>query len=110
MPDTDSPVMDTLEAMIGSSLKNCRLSEREYMLTRIAALVAVNAPAASYAMNVGAAVDTGVTLEDVQGVLVAVAPVVGTAHIASAALAIAEGLGFVVGVLEAELEAQAEGS
>ena len=108
MPDTTSPVMDTLEAMIGSSLKNSRLSEREYMLTRIAALVASDASAASYAMNVGAAVDTGVTLEDVQGVLVAVAPVVGTARIASAALAIAEGLGFVVGVLEAELEAQAE--
>jgi hypothetical protein len=80
------------------------------MLTRIAALVAVDAPATSYLLNVGPAVDSGLTLEDVQGVLIAVAPVVGTAHVVSAAVNIAQGLGFAVGLVEGELEADAEGA
>ena len=55
-------------------------------------------------MNLGLAVDTGVTLEDVQGVLVAVAPIVGTARVASAAGNITEALGFVVAIADAEAE------
>jgi hypothetical protein len=74
------------------------------MLTRIAALVAVDAPPASYLLNAGAASDVGVTLEDVQGVLIAVAPLVGTARVVSAAGNITRALGFAIAVAEAELE------
>jgi hypothetical protein len=42
-------------------------------VARIAALVAVDAPPLSYPANADAADDVGFTLEDVQGVLVAVA-------------------------------------
>ena len=76
------------------------------MLARIAALAAVGAPPASYLVNAGTAVDAGITLEDVQGVLIAVAPIVGTARVVSAAGNIARALGIAVAAIEAELEAE----
>ena len=108
MPDdeTDSPVLDTLALITAASLGNCHLAERELMLVRTAALVATGAPASSYLLNVGAAFDAGITIDDVQDVLVAVAPIVGTSRVMSASAHIAEALGFVIAVaeLEAELE------
>ena len=72
---------------------------------RLAALIAVDAPAASYLLHVGPAVDVDVTLEDVQDVLIAVAPVVGTARTPSAAAKIVDALGAAI-VLEAVAEAE----
>lgn len=106
MPDTEGPVIDTLAVMVAASLENCSLPPREFMLARIAALIASDAPAASYALNVGAAVDSEVTLEDVQDVLVAVAPIVGAPRVVAATAAIAKGLGFAIGVIEADLEVE----
>ena len=62
MPDSDTPVMDTLALMTAASLENSDLPPREFMIARIAALAAVDAPAASYALNVGPAADSGITL------------------------------------------------
>ena len=78
--DEETPVLDTLAAMTAASIENSNLGNRELMLTRIAALAAVDAPAISYLMNVGAAADSGLTVEDVQGILSAVAPIIGTAR------------------------------
>ena len=100
----DTPVSDTLLVMTATSLENSDLSPRELMIARIAALVAVDAPAASYALNTLPAADSGITVDDVEDILVAVAPVVGTARIVSATAKIAEGLGFVIALAEAELE------
>jgi alkylhydroperoxidase/carboxymuconolactone decarboxylase family protein YurZ len=108
MPDSDTPVMDTLTVMTAASLENSDLSLREFMMVRIAALAAVDAPAVSDALNVEAAADSGITLDDVEDVLVAVAPIVGTARVVSAAAGIARGLGLVVAIAEAELEAGAD--
>lgn len=108
MPDSDSPVLDTLAMMTAASLESSGLPDRELMLVRIAALVAVDAPAASYVMNAGAAMDSGVTLEDVQGVLVAVAPIVGTARVVSASVGLLEGIGFALELLEESLEDDSE--
>ena len=80
------------------------LDAREHMLARLAALVAVGAPDASYLMNAAAAADAGVT-EDVQGVLIAVAPIVGTPRVLAGAAGITRALGFAVAVAEAEIEA-----
>ena len=99
----DTPVSDTLLVMTATSLENSDLSPRELMIARIAALVAVDAPAASYALNALPAAESH-TLDDVEDILVAVAPVVGTARIVSATAHIAEGLGFVIALAEAELE------
>ena len=69
-------------------------------------MAAVDAPAASYLMHVGPAVDVGLTVEQVQGILIAVAPIVGTPRTVSAATKITEALGIVVVALAAEIEAE----
>ena len=90
------------------SIERCNLDAREMMLARIAALAAVDAPPASYLLNAGAASDVGITLDDVQGILVAVTPIVGTPRVMAAAGNITRALGFAIAVLEAELEAELE--
>ena len=104
----DTPLLDTVAAMTAASLENCSLEPRELMLARIAALAAAGAPPLSYLVNAGTASDAGITLADVQGVLVAIAPIVGTARTVSAAGNVARALGFAVAAVEAELEAELE--
>jgi len=98
----DTPVLDTLADMTASSIKHINLDAREHMAVRLAALVAVDAPAASYLVNAGTAADAGVTAADVQGVLIAIAPIVGTARVVSAAGNIAKALGIAIAVAEDE--------
>ncbi len=50
----------------------------------------------------------GITVDDVQDVLVAIAPIVGTARTVLAAGNIARALGFAIAAVEAELEAELE--
>ena len=77
---------------------------RQGMLVRLAALVAVDAPPVSYLLNLAVASDVGVVAEDVEQVLIGIAPVVGTARVVSAGGKIARALGFAIAVAEAELE------
>jgi len=100
----ETPVLDTIALMTASSVDACNLDPRELMLARIAALAAVGAPPVSYLANAGTAVDLDVTLEDVQGVLVAVAPIIGTALTVTAAGNITRALGFAIAAIEAELD------
>ncbi len=102
---SDTPVLDALAAITAESVVRSGLDANSLMVARIAALAAVDAPAASYLMHVGPAVDAGLTIEQVQGILIAVAPIVGTPRTVSAAANITEALGIVVVALEAELEA-----
>jgi alkylhydroperoxidase/carboxymuconolactone decarboxylase family protein YurZ len=81
----DTPVLDTVFAMHLDALERSGLDARTYVLTRLAALVALDAPPVSYAVTMGAAADAGVTMEDAQSVLIAIAPLVGTARITAAA-------------------------
>ena len=81
----EAPVLDVLAKMTADSIEATRLDERTLMLVRIAALVAVDAPPVSYLMNLGVAGELGVDADQVEDVLVAVAPIVGTARVASAA-------------------------
>ena len=105
---SDTPLVDTLTSMTAASLEACDLDPRELMVARIAALIATAASPASYLLNAGAAVDSGITLEDVQGILIAVAPIAGTPRTLEGAANIAKALGFAVAVAEAELEAELE--
>lgn len=105
---SETPVLDTLAAMTAESVARCGLDDNGLVAARIAALAAVDAPAASYLMHVGAAVEAGVTVEQVQDILVAIAPIVGTARTLSAAAKLTEALGLVVVALAEELEAEAE--
>ena len=100
----ETPVLDTIAAMTLASVERCGLDAQSLLLVRIAALAAVDAKPASYLLHVGPAVEAGVTIEQVQDVLVAVAPIVGTARVMSASLAITEALGLAIEIIAAELE------
>jgi 4-carboxymuconolactone decarboxylase len=81
----DAPVLERLIAMNIDSMEHSELDARTYFLTRLAALVAMDAAPVSYLINLGLAAEVGVTLEEAQGTLIAIAPVVGSARVASAA-------------------------
>ena len=99
---TETPVLDTLASLTAAAAGYNSLPPRELMLARIAALIAVDAPPASYLANAEAAAETGVTAEDIQGVLIAVAPVVGTARVVSAGGNILRALGLAIAVADSE--------
>jgi 4-carboxymuconolactone decarboxylase len=80
----DTPVLDLLADMTASSIEASTLVAETLVLVRIAALVAVDAPPASYLFNLGAASELEIDVDQVRGVLAAVAPIVGTARIVSA--------------------------
>jgi alkylhydroperoxidase/carboxymuconolactone decarboxylase family protein YurZ len=61
------------------------LDARSYALVKIAALIALDAPPASYLWQVANALDAGATPADLMGVLIAVAPQVGGPRTVAAA-------------------------
>jgi alkylhydroperoxidase/carboxymuconolactone decarboxylase family protein YurZ len=65
--------------------EQAHLDPRTFALVKIAALIAVDAPPASFGWQVGAAIDAGVTPEEILGVLRAVAPQVGAPKVIAAA-------------------------
>ncbi|MFI7008450.1 carboxymuconolactone decarboxylase family protein [Streptomyces sp. NPDC050145] len=87
------PVFDTLMRMTAGAFEQSGLDPETYLLTRIAALVALGASPASYLLNIGAAEDIGVPPERIRGTLVAVAPVVGSARVVTAARGIGDAFG-----------------
>jgi len=99
----ETPVLDTLADLTAASVEHNSLDPRELMLARMAALIAVDAPPASYMANAEAAADSGVTAGDIQGVMIAVAPVVGTARVVSAGGKILRALGFAIAVGDSEM-------
>ncbi len=105
---SETPVLDLLASMTADSLEASDLDAETLVLVRIAALAAVDAPAVSYLLNLGAASEIGVDAEQVRGVLAAIAPIVGTARIASATGKIAEALEFAIEVAELDEQEQGE--
>jgi alkylhydroperoxidase/carboxymuconolactone decarboxylase family protein YurZ len=103
---TEAPVLDLLKSMTAESLAASSLDVETLALVRIAALAAVDAPAVSYLLNLEAASEVGIDAEQVRGVLAAIAPIVGTARVASATGKIVDALDVAIEV--ADLEAQSE--
>ena len=101
---TETPVLDLMARMTAESMEASSLDAEELMLVRIAALVAVDAPPASYLLNLGAASEIGIGEEEVRGVLAAIAPIVGTARIAAATGNIVRALGFALEMAALEEE------
>ena len=83
-PSSETPILDLLASMTADSLAASGLDPETLMLVRIAALAAVDAPPVSYLLNLEAAAAVGIDAEQVRGVLAAIAPIVGTARVASA--------------------------
>jgi 4-carboxymuconolactone decarboxylase len=82
---SETPVLDTVLAMNLDALDRSGLDADTYVLVRLATLVALDAPPASYAVTLAAAAESDVTLEQAQAVLVAIAPLVGSPRITAAA-------------------------
>jgi alkylhydroperoxidase/carboxymuconolactone decarboxylase family protein YurZ len=100
---TETPVLDTLADLTAASLEHNSLASRELMLVRIAALIAMDAPPVSYLANAEIAADSGITADDIQGVMIGVAPVVGTPRVVSAGGKILRALGLAIVVAESEI-------
>ena len=85
-----------LEDVLGlreAQLERTGLDGRTFGLVKIAALIALDAPPASYAWQVANALSEGATPEDILGVLHAVAPQVGGPKVVAAAPEIMVALG-----------------
>jgi alkylhydroperoxidase/carboxymuconolactone decarboxylase family protein YurZ len=80
----DAPVLDTLSEMTEASVTHSSLPPRDFMLARLAALIAVDGPPISYLASAPAIEASGLTAEDIQGIMIAVAPVVGAPRVMSA--------------------------
>jgi alkylhydroperoxidase/carboxymuconolactone decarboxylase family protein YurZ len=102
MATGDNPVLEALIDINAVSLERTELDPASLILVRLAALIAVDAPASSYLVHLGPAVEAGVTLDQAQDVLVAVAPIVGTPRTAAAAAKIAEALGLAIALAESD--------
>jgi alkylhydroperoxidase/carboxymuconolactone decarboxylase family protein YurZ len=96
----ETPVLDLLGTMTAASVEASGLDPWSLMLARLAALVAVDAPPASYLMNLGAASELGVDADAVRSVLAAIAPIVGTARTVAALGNIARALGLALELAE----------
>jgi len=103
---TDNPVLDTLTDMTAASVDHNSLTPREFMMARLAAMVAVDAPPISYFVSASAIEQSGLTAEDIQGVMIAVAPVTGAPRVMAAGGHILRALGIAVAVAESEMAAE----
>jgi len=94
---------DVLEGLLLGRLDNVEasgLDPKTYALVNIAALIAIDAAPASFIWQVGLALESGVTPEEILGLLVALNPTVGNARIVAAAPEIALALGIDLDLLE----------
>ena len=89
----DLAFLETAVGLREAQLEMTGLDSRTFALVKIAALIALESPPASYAWQVANALDDGATPEDILGVLRAVAPQVGGPRIVSAAPEIMLALG-----------------
>jgi 4-carboxymuconolactone decarboxylase len=81
----DMSVLDEVVGLREAQLDRTGLDARTFALVKIAALIALDAPPASYAWQIANALGEGVTAEDILGVLRAVAPQVGLPRVVAAA-------------------------
>ncbi len=97
---SDSPILDLLTAMNLAGIEASTLDVQSLMLVRMAALVAVDAPPVSYMLNLRMAGDVDVDAGQIEGMLAAIAPIVGSARVASAASKMVRALGLEIRLAE----------
>jgi len=89
----DLEVLEELLELREAEQQKTGLDARTFALVKVAALVALDAPPASYLWQVANALDSGATPADLLGVLRAVAPQVGGPRVVAAAPEIMVALG-----------------
>jgi hypothetical protein len=100
----DTPVLDLLARMTADSFEATNLDDQSVMIARIAALVASDAPPASYLLNLGIAGEVGLDLDIVRDILAAIAPIVGTSRTVSALGSMAAAFDLALDAIEFEIE------
>jgi 4-carboxymuconolactone decarboxylase len=98
----DERFVENVLAMQLTNIEASGLDPKTHALARLGALIALDAAPASYQWNVGMALASGATVDEIVGVLIAVAPTVGLARAVSAAPELALAIGYDV---DAALEA-----
>jgi 4-carboxymuconolactone decarboxylase len=89
----DAQFIETAVGLREAALEVTGLQPATFSLVKIAALIALDAPPASYAWQIANALEEGVTPEEIVGVLFAVAPQVGGPRTIAAAAEITLTLG-----------------
>jgi 4-carboxymuconolactone decarboxylase len=89
----DTSLLEELLGLREAQVESSALDSRTFALVKIAALIALDAPPASYAWQVGNALGEGASPEDILAVLTAVAPQVGMPRVVAAAPEIMVALG-----------------
>jgi alkylhydroperoxidase/carboxymuconolactone decarboxylase family protein YurZ len=89
----DLGLLDEVLGLRETHRESTGLDPRTFALVKIAALIALDAPPASYAWQVANALEEGATPEDILAVLRAVAPQVGGPRVVAAAPEIMVALG-----------------
>ena len=97
---SDSPILDLLASMNRAGIEASSLDAQSLMLVRLAALVAVDAPPVSYMLNMEMAGEVNVDGEQIEGMLAAIAPIVGSARVASAGGKMVRALGIELSLAE----------
>lgn len=93
-----SPLINTIVTMTRQSRANADLPEREVMLIRLACLIASDASEASYLYNLAGTAGPAFSVAEVEAVLVAAAPLTGTARVVQAAERIASAMGYPISI------------
>ena len=81
-----------------------QLEERDRCISRVAAITAHDGPVQTFRWTIGDALDAGITPDEIVGVMLAIAPLVGIARIVDTAPKVALALDY---DLDADLEALA---
>jgi len=89
----ETSFIETAVGLREASFEATGLDASTFALTKIAALIALDAPPASYAWQIANALEEGVTPDEIVGVLIAVAPQVGGPRTIAAAAEITLSLG-----------------
>ncbi len=93
LAEGDLSVLNTLMRMTEGTLEDSKLDPETFMLGRIASLATLDAAPASWLVNIKVGGEAGLAPERIIGTLIAIAPVIGTARIVSAAGSIVRALG-----------------
>jgi 4-carboxymuconolactone decarboxylase len=81
----DATKLGFLQKLIADSYTESGLDPQTFMLVRMAALATLDAAPASWLMNIAVSGEAGLEPEKILGTLTAIAPVIGTARVVSAA-------------------------
>jgi 4-carboxymuconolactone decarboxylase len=91
---SDDHFVGSVLGMSQDTVEISRLEPKTHALVRLAALLAVDAGQSSYNASVDVALASGASLDEIVGILIAVAPAVGLGRVVSAAPELGLALGY----------------